>query len=378
MKNYGLIGIVLVAIIALILVSKKKGAVTSTTNNTTAKQKPNISPAVETYPQTQIVNNYGTDFYKGANRILSYDKGLRTSSVDNYSALMSAIDAAVEGDEIFIPNGTYNFKQQINVEKAGVRLVLAKNAILNFNPTSNIDNAIMVRGFDNSIIGGRINVNDKVTNAIYLRGNGSRNRIIDIVMESTVKATGQRAIYCKATPPNEATYLNRLVNLDIIKFGEGIYLDVESNATFIDKVTFNHTQTGIYMVPEVVMCMVSNIMYQGMPGSTSDEFCIRCFGDSNVFSNIMVEIIQGAGVKFEAGANFNNVNGLVNTQSAQPYVDLGADNNIQAADNVKAKYFTMNQHIAANVKNGSLFIDTADNKLKFKFYDGTLRTISWT
>jgi hypothetical protein len=342
---------------------------------------PSTNPNARTGEEegNKIINNtYGADFYKGANRILATDLGLNTSKVDNYSVLMSAIDRAAEGDEIYLPNGTFNLKQQIDIEKAGVRLVLAKNAVLNFNPTNDVDQAIRIKGFDNRINGGRINVNDKVENAIFLQGNGSRNRLIDIVMESTVRIAGQRAIYAKATPPDEATYFNRLQNLDIIQFGEGIYLDTESNATFVDNVTFTRSLTGIHIVPETVMCMISNVLFQGHFAPTGDEFGIRCYGDSNVFSNIVVEIIQGAGIKFEAGANFNNVNGLVNTQAAQPYIDLGADNNIQSGDNLKAKYLTMNQHAVGNVKNGSLFVDTADNRLKFKFYDGTTRVISWT
>lgn len=378
MKNPFYIVVSLVIAIFLVSLMRKKQKVVIATNSPSSDATNSTSNSTNSQPVSTTTNIYGADFYKGANRILSYDKGLRTSAVDNYSALMSAIDAAVEGDEIFIPNGTYNFKQQINIEKAGVRLVLAKNAVLNFNPTEDVENAIKIKGFDNRIGGGRINVNDKVENAIFLQGNGSRNRVIDIVMESTVRTAGQRAIYCKATPPEEATYFNRLQNLDIIQFGEGIYLDTESNATFVDNVTFTRSLTGIYIVPETVMCMISNVLFQGHFTPTGDEFGIRCFGDSNVFSNIVVEIITGAGIKFEVGANFNNVNGLINTQAAPVYVDLGADNNIQAHDNLKAKYLTMNQHAVGNVKNGSLFVDTADNRLKFKFYDGTTRVISWT
>lgn len=343
---------------------------------------PSTNPNARTGEEegNKIINNtYGADFYKGANRILATDLGLNTSKVDNYSVLMSAIDRAAEGDEIYLPNGTFNLKQQLDIEKSGVRLILAKNATLNFNPTSSTDNGIRIRGFDNAINGGKINVNDKVENAIFVQGNGSRNRILDIVMESTVRTAGQRAIYCKAiADDDEATYFNRIINLDVINFGEGVFLDTESNATFVDNVTFTRTLTGIHIVAETVMCMISNVLFQGHYAPTGDEYGIRCYGDSNVFSNIMCEIISGAGIKFEAGANFNIVNGVSNTQAAKPYIDLGADNNIQGGDNIKTKYITMNQHLASAIPNGSLFMDTADNRLKFKFYDGTTRVITWT
>lgn len=126
---------------------------------------------------------YGATVINAATRDITTYGATPNDTTDDTAAINSAITAAVSGDTVYFPNGTFIVKNMITA-KTGVKLIGQSQAgsILKYNSTTSIDGMIMIEGKSNIEIKYlTINGNSKakLVNGIY--ANDSSGLLIHFV-----------------------------------------------------------------------------------------------------------------------------------------------------------------------------------------------------
>lgn len=304
------------------------------------------------------------------------DYGATPTNANNHTYINQAITDAAAGDTVYFPKGTWILKSPINVDKGNVKLQgEGMYSTISFQPTDALTDGIFMRGFDNALDNLSIIVNDKVTNAIRLKGNGSRPVLTRLLLEGpNTKPAGKRGIYFDGDPA--AVYIATVSGVKLQYFNTAMDLNGEVHGMFHD-MQFHQPNVGVRVNNLGGLSVFSDCFAQ-----TYEDVFFDCHSNGNIFLGIQGEANAAAPktrpvIRFNSSSAYNQYLGTLNTGSGKNVEDLNGNNYGFANNQMKALSLKMKPDYGTYVEPNSLYVELgAGKRLAFKDEAGNIHFLT--